>query len=65
MTCKWYGDNNIRSCRLGKGPWCSGYGVGPRTIASSFDAHTEHDSILKLRQFHLPQFGSVCSAVYV
>ena len=31
-------------------------------LSRVFDPHTGHGSLLKLRQFHLPQFASVYSA---
>ena len=45
----------------------SGRGLVVRVLDSElkcreFDPHTGHGSLLKLRQFHLPQFASVYSA---
>ena len=45
----------------------SGHGLAVRVLDSGlegrgFDPHTGHGSLLKLRQFHLPQCASVYSA---
>ena len=50
-------------------PYLSGRGLVVYRMLDSglqgrgFDAHTGHGSLLKLRQFHLPRFASVYSAV--
>ena len=53
--------HTVQACRG------SGRGLVVRVLDSGlyvhgFDPHTGHGSILKLRQFHLLQFASVCSA---
>ena len=45
----------------GEWSWPS-YGGGLRTLGHGFDPHTGHSSLLKHRQFHLPQCASVYSA---